>query len=208
MESQLARKFQREVPWAIKQVPFQPGDDRPVYNSNWYRSQGSSERRKKDLFMKTKTQNQIFVKQVQDDLLALSDADLLRMIQQWIDGEPAEPHGDVAEDTRSALGYTLLSIDHLSCSLSTLPQSGSVGGKQWLAPTPSQLRVLLTEMDGKLFLQHVLLLAFQSLHPRYPEWGEEVTFNAHLANHLRWVGKKGRATMKGQGTAWLIKPRL
>jgi len=46
-------------------------------------------------------------------------------------------------------------------------------------------------MDVKLFLQHVLLLAFQSLHPMYPEWGEEVTFNAHLANHLRWVGKKG-----------------
>ena len=158
--------------------------------------------------MKAKTQNQIFAKQVQDDLLALSDADLFRMIQQWIDGEAAEPHGDVAEETRSALGYTLISSDPLSCSLSTLPVSGSVGGKQWLAPTPSQLRVLLTEMDVELFLQHVLLLAFLSLHPMYPQWGEHLTFNAHLANHLRWVGKKGRATMKGQGTAWLIKPRL
>lgn len=158
--------------------------------------------------MKMKTQIQIFAKQVQDDLLALSDADLFRMIQQWIDGEPAEPHWDAAEDTRSALGYTLISIDQLSCSLSTLPESGSVVGNQWLAPTPSQLRVLLAEMDVKLFLQHILPLAFQSLHPIYPEWGEEVTFNAHLANHLRWVGKTGRATMKGQGTAWLIKPRL
>jgi len=158
--------------------------------------------------MKMKTQSQIFAKQVQDDLLALSDADLFLMIQQWIDGEPAEPHRDVAEETRSALGYTLITIDHLSCSLSTLPESGSVGGNQWLAPTPSQLRVLLAEMDVQLFLQHILPLAFQSLHPMYPEWGEEVTFNAHLANHLRWVGKKGRGTMNGQGTAWFIKPRL
>ncbi len=110
--------------------------------------------------MKMKTQSQIFAKQVQDDLLALSDADLFQMIQQWIDGEPAEPHWDVAEDTRSALGYTLISIDHLSCSLSTLPESGSVGGNQWLAPTPSHLRVLLAEMDVKLFLQHILPLAF------------------------------------------------
>jgi hypothetical protein len=158
--------------------------------------------------MKMKTQSHIFAKQVQDDLLALTDADLLRMIQQWIDGEPAKPHGDVAEDTRSALGYVLISSDHLSCSLSTLPESGSVVGNQWLAPTPSQLRVLLAEMDVKLFLQHILPLAFQSLHPMYPEWGEEVAFNAHLANHLRWVGKRERGTMKGQGTAWLIKPRL
>ena len=158
--------------------------------------------------MKMKTQSQIFAKQVQDDLLALSDADLLRMIQQWIDGELAEPHGDVEEETRAALGYTLISIDHLSCSISTLPQSGSVVGKQWLAPTASQLRALLAAMDVKLFLQHILPLAFQSLHPMYPEWGEEVAFNAHLANHLRWLGKKGRGTIKGQGTAWLIKPRL
>ena len=40
--------------------------------------------------MKMKTQSQIFAKQVQGDLLALSDADLSWMIQQWIDGEPAE----------------------------------------------------------------------------------------------------------------------
>jgi len=165
-------------------------------------------RRNKDLFMKMKTQIQIFAKQAQDDLLALSDADLFRMIEQWIDGEPEEPQWDVAEDTRSALGYTLISIDQLSSSLSTLPESGSVVGNQWLAPTPSQLRVLLAEMDVKLFLQHILPLAFQSLHPMYPEWGEQVTFNAHLANHLRWVGKKGRGTMNGQGTAWFIKPRL
>ena len=158
--------------------------------------------------MKRKTQNHIFAKQVQNDLLALSDDDLFQMIQQWVDGEPAEPHEEMAEETRSALGYTLISIDQLSCSLGTMPVSGSVGGKQWLAPTPSQLRVLLAEMDVKFFLQHILPLAFQSLHLMYPEWGEEMTFNAHLANYLRWVGKKGRGTMKGQGTAWLIKPRL
>lgn len=152
--------------------------------------------------MKAKTQNKIFAKQVQDDLLALSDADLFLIIQQWIDGEEAE-------ETRFALGYTLISSDQLSIiPLGTLLVSESVGGKQWLAPTSSQLRVLLTEMDGKLFLQHVLQHAFQSLHPMYPEWGEQMTFNAHLSNHLRWVGKKGRETMKGQGTAWLIKPVL
>ena len=66
----------------------------------------------------------------------------------------------------------------------------------------------LAEMDVKRLLQHILPLAFQSLHPMYPEWGEEVTFNAHLANHLRWIEKKGRGAMKGQGTAWLIKPLL
>jgi hypothetical protein len=158
--------------------------------------------------MKMKTQSLIFAKQVQDDLLALSDADLFKMIQQWVDGEPAEPHGDVAEDTRSALGYTLISGDHLICSPGTLPESESVVGSQWLAPTPSRLRVLLAEMDVKLFLQHILPLAFQLFHPVYPEWGEAVAFNAHLANHLRWLVKKGRGTMKGQGTAWLIKPRL
>ena len=151
--------------------------------------------------MKMKTQSQIFAKQVRDDLLRLSDADLFKMIQQWIDGE-------AAEDTRSALGYTLISSDHLICSPGTLPESESVVGSQWLAPTPSRLRVLLAEMDVKLFLQHIIPLAFQSFHPVYPEWGEGVAFNAHLANHLRWLGKKGRGTMKGQGTAWLIKPRL
>ncbi|HEY6540063.1 MAG TPA: hypothetical protein VIZ18_03960 [Ktedonobacteraceae bacterium] len=155
-----------------------------------------------------KTQSQIFARQVQNDLLALSDADLFKMIQQWIDGETVVPQGDVAEDTRSALGYTLISSDHLFCSLSTLPENEPVVGSQWLAPTPSRLRVLLAEMDVKLFLQHILPLAFQSFHPMYPEWGEEVAFNAHLANHLRWLEKKGRGTMKGQGTAWLIKPRL
>ena len=160
------------------------------------------------LLMKMKTQSLIFAKQVQDDLLALTDADLFKMIQQWIDGEPAEPHGDVAEETRSALGYMLISSDHLICPPGTLPESEPVVESQWLAPTPSRLRVLLAEMDVKLFLQHILPLAFQSFHSMYPEWGQEVAFNAHLANHLRWLGKKGRGTIKGQGTAWLIKPRL
>ena len=92
-KSQLARTFEGEVAQAIKQVPFQLGDDRPVYYSDWYRSQGSSERRKKKLFMKTKMRNQIFAKQVQDDLLALSDADLFGMIQEWVDGEAVQGDG-------------------------------------------------------------------------------------------------------------------
>lgn len=40
-------------------------------------------------------------------------------------------------------------------------------------------------MDASMFAQHVITLAFKSLHPTYPEWYDGVTFNAHLANYLR-----------------------
>ena len=61
----------------------------------------------------------------------------------------------------------------------------SVETIQWLAPAPGQLRDLLRDMSMPLFVQHVLPLAFESLHVLHPEWGEGATFNAHLANHLR-----------------------
>lgn len=143
-------------------------------------------------------QTRTFAKQVQVDLLALSDADLFWTIHQWLDGEAAEPNQDVPEDIRSALGYTPISIDHLSSSFGTLPANRSDAGKQWLAPAPPRLRELLTEMDMKLFLQYVLPFAFQSLHPKHPEWGEGLTFNAHLANHLRWIATNRQRATKGQ----------
>jgi hypothetical protein len=58
-------------------------------------------------------------------------------------------------------------------------------GVQWLVPTPHHLRNLLEKMDIKSFAALVLPLAFKALHSKYPEWGEEGTFHAHLANYLR-----------------------
>ena len=148
--------------------------------------------------MRINKQTRTFAKQVQIDLLALSDIDLFQTISLWMDGEPTGSPQDVVEDedARSALGYTLIAIDPLSYA----PVSGSEPGKQWLAPTPTQLRALLTEMDVKLFLHYVLPLAFRLLHPKYPEWGEGLTFNAHLANHLRWIAMNQRGTARGQET--------
>ena len=59
--------------------------------------------------------------------------------------------------------------------------------EQWLAPSAAHLRGVLKEMDGKQLMQHVIALAFQSLHEIHPEWGDGATFNAHLANYLRQV---------------------
>jgi len=115
-------------------------------------------------------QARTFVKQVQVDLLALSDADLFHTIQQWVDGnDPSAVSFDVPEDTRFALGYTLVPSETTS----------------WQAPSPQLLRTLLTAMDVNLFARHVITLAFQSLHTLYPEWYDGLTFNAHLANYLR-----------------------
>ena len=41
--------------------------------------------------------------------------------------------------------------------------------EQRLAPSPHQLRKLLTEMVVKQFAQHVIAFAFQTLHATYPE---------------------------------------
>jgi hypothetical protein len=127
-----------------------------------------------------------FAKQVQIDLLALSDANLFYTIHQWMDELGSASEYTIPEDSRLALGYTC--IIHNS-SPSPLLDHLSDTQKQWLAPTPNRLRELLSEMNLKLFIQHVIPIAFQSLHTTYPEWGEGSTFNAHLANHLRGISK-------------------
>ncbi len=131
-------------------------------------------------------QAQSFVKQVQIDLLALSDADLFHEIDQW--GPRKEPSilsQDAQEVTWTALGFTRTppETEHLSRP----PGVELEVREHWLAPSPHQLRGLLTEMDVKQFAQHVIAIAFQSLHATHPEWGDGSTFNAHLANHLRWI---------------------
>ncbi len=95
-------------------------------------------------------QAQSFVKQVQIDLLALSDADLFHEIDQW--GPRKEPSilsQDAQEVTWTALGFTRTppETEHLS------------------RPPGVELEVRAT----------------------HPEWGDGSTFNAHLANHLRWI---------------------
>jgi hypothetical protein len=133
--------------------------------------------------MKMNGQSRTFVKQVKLDLLALSDADLSHTIQQWVDGRNLPGISlDVPEDTRFALGYT------------HVPGAETERSASWHAPSSHHLRTLLTAMNEELFAQHVITLAFQSLHPIYPEWHEGLTFNAHLANYLRQLNKK-RQTM-------------
>jgi len=135
-------------------------------------------------------QAQTFIKQVQVDLLALSDADLFQTIDQWRTvKESSGLSQDAPEVTWSALGFTraLAETEHFSCPPSTKPGVEPEVREHWLAPSPHQLRKLLTEMDVKQFAQHVIAIAFQSLHATYPEWGDGSTFNAHLANHLRWM---------------------
>ncbi len=135
-------------------------------------------------------QAQTFIKQVKIDLLALSDADLFQTIDQWGSGkESSGLSQDALEVTWSALGYTRApaKTEHFSCPPCTKPGVEPEVREHWLAPSPHQLRRLLTEMDVKQFAQHVIALAFQSLHATYPEWGDGSTFNAHLANHLRWM---------------------
>jgi hypothetical protein len=141
----------------------------------------------KGLLMKMNRQAQTFAKQVQVDLLALSDADLFKTVHFWVQaGLPYE----VAEETRSALGYTRKVGEPTASVLSALAGSELEPEVQWLAPTPQKMRELLTEMDLKLFIQHVLPLAFQALHASHPEWSEGSTFNAHLANYLRGISLK------------------
>jgi hypothetical protein len=133
--------------------------------------------------MKMNSQTRTFARQVQVDLLGLTDADLFQTVHLWVD---AGTDGSVSEETRSALGYTLIENDPHN----TFSEIDIQGDMQWLAPTPQQLREMLTDMSLQLFVQLVLPLAFQSLHPKHLEWGEGATFNAHLANHLRWISMK------------------
>ncbi len=139
--------------------------------------------------MKMNRQTRTFARQVQVDLLGLSDADLFRTVHFWVNGGLSD---DVSEETLCALGYTPAESDAHArvLKLNSLPESELAGGMQWLAPAPQQLRERLTDMSVQFFVQHVLPLAFQSLHLRHPEWDEGATFNAHLANHLRCLGMK------------------
>ena len=134
--------------------------------------------------MKTDRQTRTFAKQVQVDLLGLSDIDLFQTIQSWTSkGQAAY----VSQEAYIALGYTR-SSDEDSRSMSKL--STYEEAASWLAPAPQQLRNLLLEMSMPLFVQHVLPLAFESQHVLHPEWGEGATFNAHLANQLRTLVAK------------------
>jgi hypothetical protein len=140
-------------------------------------------------------QARTFVKQVQIDLLALSNAELCRTIDQWGPGKkPPSLSHDAQEVTWPALGYThaCAGAEHLSHSPCTMPGVEPEAREYWLAPSPDHLRRLLAEMDMRQFAQYVIAIAFQSLHATYPEWGDGSTFNAHLANHLRSMRMNGR----------------
>ncbi len=131
--------------------------------------------------MKINKQSQTFAKQVQVDLLAFSDLDLLQTVHLWV----TKASHDVSEETYSALGYTLKESQLHLHAQSLLLSNETTGEMAWLAPSPQQLRVRLAEMDVKLFMHYVLPLAYRSLHEIHPEWDEGAIFNAHLANHLR-----------------------
>ena len=143
--------------------------------------------------MRRHGQSQSFVKQVQMDLLALCDADLLPAIRQWIEGDaPFEGEPDVPEETRFALGYACMLPDARWLAHPHVDGAGRARERsaQWHAPSPDHLRTLLTAMDGRAFAQHIIPFAYQSLHPTHPEWSTGVTFNAHLANYLRRMRDK------------------
>lgn len=149
--------------------------------------------------MRGHSQSQSFVKQVQVDLLALCDTDLLSTVRQWIEGDGlSEGELDVPEETRFALGYVCMFSDarwlaHPHADGATRERERLA---QWHAPSPHHLRTLLTTMDGRAFAQHIIPFAYQSLHPTHPEWSTGVTFNAHLANYLRQM--RDETTNPGQ----------
>jgi hypothetical protein len=145
--------------------------------------------------MKMNGQSRTFVKQVKLDLLALCDSDLSQIIQQWVErSNLIEKSPDIAEETWFALGYTRTLADTEALSQLGFDVPGSVSEKSasWNAPDPQHLRTLLTAMDEQQFAQYVITLAFQTLHPIYPEWYDGLTFNAHLANYLRQFNLKRR----------------
>jgi len=145
--------------------------------------------------MKMNGQSRTFVKQVKLDLLALSDADLFHIIQHWVKGSKlAEKPFDRVEDIWLALGYTpvLSDTEPLSQPNSNLPATETEKPASWNAPEPQHLRTLIAAMDEQQFAHSVITIAFQSLHPLYPEWYDGLTFNAHLANYLRQINVKRR----------------
>jgi len=146
-------------------------------------------------------QSRTFVKQVKLDLLALSDTDLFQIIQHWVEGSHlSEKPFDKAEEIWLALGYTCEPSDAeaLSQLYTNMSDSENEVPVSWHAPAPQHLRTLITSMDEQQFAQYVITLAFQSLHPLYPEWYDGLTFNAHLANYLRQINSKRRTVISKQ----------
>jgi hypothetical protein len=140
--------------------------------------------------LKMNSQSRTFVKQVQVDLLALSDTELNRTIHQWVDGKNTYgQYPDVPEDTLYALGYTHVPGESETGFYPPIdaPEAAQEMSAPWQPPSPTELRALLTTMDVNMFAQHVITLAYKSLHTTYPEWYDGLTFNAHLANYLRQI---------------------
>ena len=151
--------------------------------------------------MKMNGQSRTFVKQVKLDLLALSDADLFQIIQHWVKGSNlSEQPVVVTEKIWFALGYTreLPENDYLSQPDANSSDSEVEKPVSWIAPNPQHLRSNIAAMDEQQFAQHVISIAFQALHPLYPEWYDGLTFNAHLANYLRQINTKKRTVTSKQ----------
>jgi len=151
--------------------------------------------------MKMNGQSRTFVKQVKLDLLALSDADLFHIIQLWVEGSNlSEKPFDKAEEIWLALGYTreFSDTEGLSQLNAEMPDAEIEEPVSWNSPDPQHLRTFIAAMDEQQFAQFVITLAFQSLHPIYPEWYDGLTFNAHLANYLRQINTKRRTVTSKQ----------
>jgi hypothetical protein len=157
--------------------------------------------------MRMNKQTRAFAKQVHVDLLTLSDIDLFQTVHLWVNGQSSGPVYNVSKEAQSALGYTLRVGEPYVLSFDILSGNELEAGIQWLAPAPLQLRELLMEMKLEVFIEHVLPLAFQSLHVMHPEWGEGATFNAHLANHLRSIGMRQREMTRELGTSQSCFPK-
>jgi len=145
--------------------------------------------------MKMNGQSRTFVKQVKLDLLALTDNDLFQIIQQWVQGSNlSEQPPDKTEKIWSALGYTREIPDNEQLLLrnANIPDSAVAKQYSWIAPNPGYLRTSIAAMDELQFTQYVISIAFQTLHPFFPEWYDGLTFNAHLANYLRQINMKRR----------------
>jgi hypothetical protein len=151
--------------------------------------------------MKMNGQSRTFVKQVKLDLLALSDADLFQIIQRWVEiSNLSKQPLDKVEKIWLALGYTrkLFDAEDHSQLETNVPAIEIEKPASWNAPDPHQLRTLIAAMDEQQFVQSVITIAFQSLHPIYPEWYDGLTFNAHLANYLRRINMKRRTVTSKQ----------
>jgi len=151
--------------------------------------------------MKMNGQSRTFVNQVKLDLLALSDADLFQIIQQWVERSNLSKQPlDKAEKIWLALGYTpeLSDTEYHSQLEANVPGLEIEKPVSWNAPDPHQLRTLIAAMDEQQFVPSVITIAFQSLHPLYPEWYDGMTFNAHLANYLRQINAKRRTVASKQ----------